>query len=129
MHQLRHAAANTRGPCGGGSHEGLLPPLRDAERRAQELRGRARGNGGVPRANARPRRTGRARDREADDGEAAGVELAVVSELAAAARRRLTEHVDFAYRTKLQRIVPGVRAIGVRLPRLRALARELAAGI
>ena len=40
-------------------------------------------------------------------------------------RRRLAAHVDVAYRAQLERLVPGVRALGVRVPVLRALAREL----
>jgi len=43
----------------------------------------------------------------------------------AEARRRLAAHVDPAYKRQLERLVPGVRALGVRVPILRALAREL----
>src|SRR5215469_12718298 len=43
------------------------------------------------------------------------------------ARRRLAGHADAAYKAQLERLVPGVRAIGVRVPVLRALARELGA--
>jgi 3-methyladenine DNA glycosylase AlkD len=46
--------------------------------------------------------------------------------LLAIARRELRERVDDAYRVQLERLVPGVRAIGVKVPQLRALARELA---
>jgi 3-methyladenine DNA glycosylase AlkD len=47
----------------------------------------------------------------------------------AEARRRLAAHVDPAYKRQLERLVPGVRALGVRVPVLRALARELRADV
>lgn len=42
-------------------------------------------------------------------------------------RRRLAADADAAYKAQLERLVPGVRAIGVRVPVLRTLARELGA--
>lgn len=44
-------------------------------------------------------------------------------------RRQLAERADAAYKVQLEGLVPGVRAIGVRVPALRALARELGQGL